>query len=111
MVDPSEAGPVNRVLEERGLTLTHILCTHHHADHTGGNLALKEQHNAQVRLPELCMSSPPPLGYREADLLRISSTAHPLSALEIPPSNDSMYAPRSYPEASYPEASIQKLLI
>ena len=37
VVDPSEADPVLRVLEERGLELAAILNTHHHPDHTGGN--------------------------------------------------------------------------
>ncbi|MFA7428733.1 MAG: hydroxyacylglutathione hydrolase [Rhodospirillaceae bacterium] len=41
-VDPTLADPVQAVLAERGWTLTHILNTHHHADHTGGNLALKQ---------------------------------------------------------------------
>ena len=50
VVDPSEAGPVNERLQKRGLALTHILCTHHHGDHTGGNLELKKKYHAQVRL-------------------------------------------------------------
>jgi hydroxyacylglutathione hydrolase len=40
-IDPPEAPTVLRVLGERGWNLTHILNTHHHADHPGGNLALK----------------------------------------------------------------------
>jgi hydroxyacylglutathione hydrolase len=42
-VDPSEAGPVFAALAETGWRLTHVLNTHHHPDHTGGNLALKEK--------------------------------------------------------------------
>jgi hydroxyacylglutathione hydrolase len=48
VVDPSEAAPVNAALEKHKLKLTHILNTHHHFDHTGGNLDLKEQHKARV---------------------------------------------------------------
>jgi hydroxyacylglutathione hydrolase len=40
-VDPSLAGPVMAALAETGWRLTHILNTHHHIDHTGGNLELK----------------------------------------------------------------------
>lgn len=40
-VDPAEAEPVLAALAARGWTLTHILNTHHHPDHVGGNLALK----------------------------------------------------------------------
>jgi hydroxyacylglutathione hydrolase len=40
-VDPSVAAPVRVALDRLGWTLTHILNTHHHHDHTGGNLELK----------------------------------------------------------------------
>ena len=40
-VDPSEAVPVTLALRSRKWKLTHILNTHHHWDHTGGNLSLK----------------------------------------------------------------------
>jgi hydroxyacylglutathione hydrolase len=40
-VDPAEAPPVLAALGERGWRLTHIFNTHHHWDHTGGNLDLK----------------------------------------------------------------------
>lgn len=36
VIDPGQAAPVERVLAERELTLTSILITHHHHDHTGG---------------------------------------------------------------------------
>jgi hydroxyacylglutathione hydrolase len=48
VVDPSEPEPVREALAARGLKLTHILNTHHHFDHTGGNLPLKEQFGATV---------------------------------------------------------------
>ncbi len=42
VVDPATHEEVLEALAERGWTLTHILNTHHHADHTGGNMALKQ---------------------------------------------------------------------
>ena len=39
-VDPGDAKPVEAFLRERGLALTAILATHHHADHVGGLAAL-----------------------------------------------------------------------
>jgi hydroxyacylglutathione hydrolase len=36
VVDPSEAWPVMRELENRKLSLSAALCTHHHHDHIGG---------------------------------------------------------------------------
>jgi hydroxyacylglutathione hydrolase len=41
VIDPAEAAPVMAELTSRGWRLTHILNTHHHADHVGGNAALK----------------------------------------------------------------------
>ena len=48
VVDPSEAPPVVAALERHGWTLTHILNTHHHFDHTGGNIPLKEKYGAEI---------------------------------------------------------------
>lgn len=48
VVDPSEAGPVRAALARSGYTLTHILNTHHHWDHTGGNAELKAEFNCTV---------------------------------------------------------------
>lgn len=48
IVDPSEPEPVKAALAAKGYKLTHILNTHHHFDHTGGNVALKEQFGAEV---------------------------------------------------------------
>ncbi len=43
VVDPAVAEPVFDALAETGWTLTHILNTHHHGDHTGGNLEIKKR--------------------------------------------------------------------
>lgn len=48
VVDPGDAGPVLRTLDEHALQLESILVTHHHADHTGGVDALREATGAQV---------------------------------------------------------------
>lgn len=41
-VDPAVAPPVLQAASEQGWRITHILNTHHHHDHTGGNLDIKE---------------------------------------------------------------------
>lgn len=41
-IDAPEASAVTNALKEKGWSLTHILTTHHHGDHTGGNQALKQ---------------------------------------------------------------------
>lgn len=47
-VDTPCAAAVERALTDKGWRLTHILNTHHHADHTGGNLELKQRHQCSV---------------------------------------------------------------
>lgn len=42
VVDPAVSGPVLAEAERLGWRITHILNTHHHADHVGGNLEIKE---------------------------------------------------------------------
>ena len=42
-VDTPEVEPIERALREKGWRLSHILNTHHHFDHAGGNLELKEK--------------------------------------------------------------------
>jgi hydroxyacylglutathione hydrolase len=41
VVDPAVSEPVLAALTEQGWRLTHILNTHHHGDHVGGNRTLK----------------------------------------------------------------------
>ncbi|CAA7027294.1 unnamed protein product [Microthlaspi erraticum] len=48
VVDPSEAEPIMDSLRKSGRNLTYILNTHHHYDHTGGNLELKDRYGAKV---------------------------------------------------------------
>lgn len=43
VVDPAQADPVLKVLQEKGWRLTQILNTHHHWDHVEGNLELKQK--------------------------------------------------------------------
>ncbi|MBN1239154.1 MAG: hydroxyacylglutathione hydrolase [Gammaproteobacteria bacterium] len=47
-VDTPEVEPILRALDEKGWTLTHILNTHHHGDHAGGNLALKRATGCRI---------------------------------------------------------------
>jgi hydroxyacylglutathione hydrolase len=51
-VDPAVAAPVLERLRQRGWALNWILATHHHHDHTGGNLELKEATGCQIAGPK-----------------------------------------------------------
>ncbi len=46
VVDPSEAWPVMNVLDDRGLKLSAVLCTHHHNDHIGGLADLLDEYGS-----------------------------------------------------------------
>lgn len=51
IVDPGDAAPVLRALQENGLQLESILVTHHHPDHTGGVAELHAATGAPVYGP------------------------------------------------------------
>ena len=61
VVDPSEADPIIKYIENNNIKLKFILNTHHHYDHVGGNKKLKEKYGASVigykedkeRIPEI----------------------------------------------------------
>ena len=71
-------------LKREGLTLTHILNTHHHGDHTGGNLALKQAFGAEVVGPAHDAARIPGLdtGVREATGWTFAD--RPVAVLEVP---------------------------
>lgn len=51
VVDPGDPAPVEAALDARDLRLDAILITHHHFDHVGGLMALKERHGCHVYGP------------------------------------------------------------
>ena len=61
VVDPSEAEPIINFLKNKRINLKYILNTHHHYDHVGGNLELKQKYSCEVvgvkgdkdRIPEI----------------------------------------------------------
>jgi hydroxyacylglutathione hydrolase len=50
-IDAPEASAVDAALKAAGWKLTDILVTHHHGDHTGGIVELKQRHNCRVTAP------------------------------------------------------------
>jgi hydroxyacylglutathione hydrolase len=47
-IDAPEAAAIERELAAKGWKLTHILTTHHHADHVEGNLPLKQRYRCTI---------------------------------------------------------------
>jgi hydroxyacylglutathione hydrolase len=50
-IDTPEVAAIEKALKETGWKLTHIFNTHHHFDHAGGNLELKEKTDAVILGP------------------------------------------------------------
>ncbi len=48
VIDPGEAQPIINICEELQLQPTHILNTHHHWDHTDGNLLLQQKFRCEI---------------------------------------------------------------
>jgi hydroxyacylglutathione hydrolase len=84
VVDPGDAAPVLRYLEDQGLRLVAILATHHHGDHVGGNEDLLRRHPAPVygpgdpRIP----SVDHPVG--DGDRVSLPELGLELRVLEVP---------------------------
>jgi hydroxyacylglutathione hydrolase len=51
-VDPADVDATVRVLSENDWQLSFIFNTHHHADHIGGNSALKKAYGCQIYAPQ-----------------------------------------------------------
>jgi len=56
-VDPGEAAPVDNYLKKHNLTLTNILITHHHWDHTNGVSELASRYQAKTYGPPLTVKN------------------------------------------------------
>lgn len=71
-IDTPDADEITHQCEARGWTLTDIWNTHHHMDHTGGNLALKERYDLSITGPDMIAGRIPGLdkGVGEADIFQ-----------------------------------------
>jgi hydroxyacylglutathione hydrolase len=84
VVDPGDAAPVTRYLAAHGLTLSAILVTHHHADHTGGVAELKASGSVAVFGPAAEDISEIDIGVREGTSVRIPGIELALAVLDVP---------------------------
>lgn len=48
VIDPSVSDGVETFLDQRGWGIGHIVNTHHHWDHVGGNVALREKYKCEI---------------------------------------------------------------
>ena len=74
-IDAPEAAAVEQALKDTGWTLTDILVTHHHADHTQGIPELKAKHKCRVTSPKNEASKIPDTDatYGEGDSVKVGT--------------------------------------
>ena len=84
VIDPALAQPVLDVLQEKGWQLTYIWNTHHHSDHIGGNLHLKQKTGCRIIAAQADWDRIPGIdqGVNEGDV--ISLGLHKASVLATP---------------------------
>jgi hydroxyacylglutathione hydrolase len=74
-IDPGDAAPVQNLISARGLSLTAVMLTHHHRDHTGGvSFLLKSQQKTPFILCSEWMNIPE--SWSGTTVSRISANAH-----------------------------------
>lgn len=73
-VDTPDADAVARECEAAGWRLTHILNTHHHPDHAGGNLALKERFGVAILGPATESIPGRDVALKEGDTVEIGAS-------------------------------------
>lgn len=84
VVDPGDAAPVLRMLQEKQLTLSAILITHHHSDHIGGVNGLLAQHPVPVYAPAYREYAFPHTPVREGDHITLTSIEQTFKVLWLP---------------------------
>jgi hydroxyacylglutathione hydrolase len=84
VIDAPEEAPIRERLARNGWSLSHIFVTHHHADHVGGNLALKKEFGCSIIGPAAEADRIPGIDgtVKEGDLLAIGR--YPVSVMETP---------------------------
>lgn len=84
VVDTPEVRPIEAALAEKGWQLTHILNTHHHPDHAGGNLALKERTGCKILGAKVDAARIPGIDVELADGQEFDFAGHKVQVWETP---------------------------
>ena len=83
-IDTPEVTPILAVLERHAWRLSHILNTHHHGDHAGGNLELKRLTGCRIIGPRQDAKRIPGIDEGVADGEVIGFGAHRVEVFETP---------------------------
>ena len=82
-IDTPEVGPIVEACERRGWTLTHILNTHHHHDHAGGNAELKRRFGCTILGPAAERAKIPTIDTPVQGGDRFAFGAHQIDVLDV----------------------------
>lgn len=83
-IDTPDAGAIRKALDAHGWSLTHILTTHHHGDHTAGHAELKRATGCTVIGPAKEVDRIPGIDQKVAEGSEFNFGAHPIKVLETP---------------------------
>ena len=83
-IDTPDAKEIEKQLDAKGWRLTHILNTHHHPDHAGGNLTLKDKTGCQIIGPRAEQARIPGIDQPVGDGDRISIGDHVAQVFDVP---------------------------
>ena len=83
-IDAPDAKAVTAALEDKGWRLTHILTTHHHHDHTDGNLALKSQTKCTIIGPRAEAAKVPGIDRQVGEGDTFAFGSHEVRVLDTP---------------------------
>lgn len=85
VVDPGDPDPVLKYLTQENLKLVGILTTHHHHDHTGGNLKILESHPVPVYGPAQEIIAGTTHRVEEGSSITLPELGLKFSVLHVPP--------------------------
>lgn len=83
-VDPGDPDPLIDYLDARGLGLAAVLITHHHRDHTGGNVALRQRYDCAIHAPDNLRIPAVTHRVRGGDVVEIEALALRFDVLATP---------------------------
>lgn len=83
-IDAPDAAAIEAALSQKGWSLSHILVTHHHGDHTAGNLELKETTGCRIIGPRLEASRIPGIDMEVDDGDSFTLGGRPVAVIGTP---------------------------
>jgi hydroxyacylglutathione hydrolase len=84
VIDTPEVAAIEKALADTGWRLTHILNTHHHHDHAGGNLVLKEKYGCTIIGPRAEAARIPGLDIAVGEGETVALGDHVARVIDVP---------------------------